>query len=73
MVRSGEVFSDPDQRGGIANGDRVAAKVNGRIFCFKQLVHDGTKPYLKPLNRHYLPIFEEFRILGKVIEMWVPE
>lgn len=59
------IHVDPDQAS--KNGDFVIAKVNGEDgVTFKQLKHDD-KPYLFALNPSYPPIFDEFRILGKVI------
>ncbi len=68
------IYVDPDQRGCASTGDRIIAKVSGEnMVTFKQLANDGTKPYLKPLNPQHQPIFEEFRVLGKVIGMYVSE
>lgn len=68
------IFVDPELRGSVSLGDRVVAKLNGHdAVTFKQLAADGNKQYLKPLNPQHSPIFDEFRILGKVIGMWVDE
>lgn len=62
------IFVDPEQRGGAVPGDLVVAKVAGRdAVTFKQLAEDEGRPFLRPLNPKYDPIFEEFRILGRVI------
>lgn len=67
------IFVDPEQNG-CAPGDRVIAKVKGRDgVIFKQLAKDGDRPYLKSLNPHHPPIFDEFRVIGKVIGTWIPE
>lgn len=68
------IFVDPELRGGVGTGDRVVAKVKGKSdVVFKQLAKDGGNFYLKPLNPQHPPLFDEFRILGKVIGMWVDE
>lgn len=65
------IFVDPDQRGGVVNGDRVIAKLNGdNAVTFKVLVEDSGKKFLRALNPQYPPITGEFRILGKVIGKW---
>lgn len=67
------IFVDPEQNG-CGGGDRVIAKVKGRDgVIFKQLANDGGRPYLKSLNPQHPPIFDEFRVIGKVIGMWIPE
>ena len=33
----------------------------------KRLLYEGGRPYLKPENPQYAPIFEEFEIIGKVV------
>ena len=67
------IFVDPDQRS-VMPGDRVIAKRSGENgVTFKQLAKDGDRLYLKPLNPNHPPIFDEFKILGKVIGMWMDE
>lgn len=74
LIPGARFFVDPGQRGDIVTGDRVIAKINGEnLVNFKQLAHNGAKLNLKPLNQHHSPIFQAFRVLGKVIGMWVPE
>lgn len=59
---------DPDQSGGIANGQFVIARVEGEdLVTFKQYVTDGDRHYLKPLNPQYETISRPFRVLGRVI------
>lgn len=59
------IHVDPDKSAN--SGDFVIAKINGQdAVTFKQLKY-GDSPYLQPLNPDHKPIFEEFRILGKVI------
>ena len=66
------IYVDPDQRGGVESGDRVIAKINGdNMVTFKVFVKDGQRKYLKPLNPQYPIITDEFRILGKVIGVWM--
>lgn len=68
------IFVDPEQRGGASPGDRVIAKLNGEDqVTFKQLAEDRQGKYLKPLNPNHQPIYGEFRILGKVIGMWIDD
>lgn len=63
-----DIFVDPEQRGGPGSGDLVIAKINGRdAVTFKQIAIEDGRMYLKPLNPKWDPIFEEFRVLGKVI------
>lgn len=67
------IFVDPDKRNARV-GDRVIAKINGSdLVTFKQLAADGNRHYLKPLNSNHKPIFEEFRVIGIVIGMWMDE
>ena len=68
------IFVDPDQRGGVVNGDRVIAKLNGdNAVTFKVFVEDSGKKFLRALNPQYPSITGEFRILGRVIGKWEPE
>ena len=68
------IFVDPELRGGITTGDRIIAKLNGfDKVVFKVYVEDAGKKYLKSLNPSYPVLTEEFRVLGKIIGMWVPE
>jgi SOS-response transcriptional repressor LexA len=68
------IYVDPDQIGGIANGDRVVAKINGdNGVTFKVFIEDAGKKFLKPLNPQYPSITESFRILGKVIGKYEPD
>lgn len=67
------IFVDPDKRNARV-GDRVIAKINGdNLVTFKQLAADGNRYYLKPLNPNHKPIFDEFRVIGVVIGMWMDE
>ena len=61
------VLIDPDSQWN--NGDYVVAKINGENgVTFKQLKYDEhNRPYLKPLNSQWPDIFDEFRILGKMV------
>lgn len=68
------IYVDPDQAAGVVTGDRVVAKLNGEnAVTFKVFVDDNGLRYLKALNPTYLPITDEFRVLGKVIGSYVPE
>lgn len=68
------IFVDPDQTGGVANGDRVIAKISGENgVTFKCFIDDGGRKFLKPLNPQHPIITDEFKIIGKVIGMYVPE
>lgn len=68
------IYVDPDQRGSASPGDRVIAKLkNSSSVTFKQLAQDGDRVYLRALNPHHPPLFDEFKILGKVIGMWVDD
>lgn len=62
------IYVDPELRGGVIPGDFVVAKLSGRdAVTFKQLAMEDGRLILRPLNPDYKPIFEEFRVLGKVI------
>lgn len=68
------IYVDPDQAGGVTNGDRVIAKFNGEAkVTFKVFVEEAGSRFLKPLNPQYPVITDEFRIIGKVIGKWEPE
>lgn len=59
------IHVDPDQA--TSPNDYVIAKLVGEdMVTFKQL-KEGDKPYLSALNPDHKPIYNEFRILGKVI------
>jgi SOS-response transcriptional repressor LexA len=61
------VVVDPDKQA--ENGSYVIVK-NGQEATFKKLILDGSRVYLKPLNRDYKPIDmtdKEFKIVGVVI------
>lgn len=62
------IYVDPDQRGGIASGDRVIALLEGSAdVVFKQYIREGTQQFLKSLNASYPPITDPFKLIGKVI------
>lgn len=68
------IYVDPDLRGGIANGDRVVAKLNGsNEVTFKVYVEDAGRRFLKPLNPQYPVVTDPFEIIGKVICKVEPE
>ena len=68
------IYVDPDQSGGVVTGDRVIAKINGENgVTFKCFVDDGGRRFLKALNPQYPIITDEFRVIGKVIGMYIPE
>lgn len=62
------IWIDPEQRSP-NNNDYVVAKLNGEdAVTFKQYKIDETdRPYLKPLNQSHNNIFDEFRVIGRVI------
>ena len=69
--REGEfVVVDPDREA--ASGDYVVAKINHEEATFKQLIKDGGRVYLRPLNSAYpvinVPEDKAFRIIGRVVE-----
>lgn len=66
------IFVDPEQEA--FSGDRVIAKVEGdNAVTFKQLVIDGDRKYLKPLNQSYPVITDPFKVIGKVIGAYMEE
>jgi SOS-response transcriptional repressor LexA len=68
------IYVDPELRGDVTIGDRIIAKLNKEDrVTFKQLASDGDKMYLKALNPNHPPIFDEFRVLGKVIGSWIDD
>ncbi|WP_158249946.1 helix-turn-helix domain-containing protein [Zhongshania marina] len=68
------IYVDPELRGSVGIGDRIIAKLDKEDrVTFKQLASDGDKMYLKALNPSHPPIFDEFRILGKVIGSWIDD
>lgn len=68
------IFVDPDQIGGVVNGSRVIAKLNGdNAVTFKQYAEDAGRRYLKALNPAYPIIAEPFRVLGLVIGKYEKE
>ncbi|WP_053979452.1 S24 family peptidase [Marinagarivorans algicola] len=68
------IFVEPELRGSVIPGDRVIAKLEGsNAVTFKQFAMDGDIKYLKPLNTQHKPIFDPFRILGKIIGTWIDE
>jgi SOS-response transcriptional repressor LexA len=59
------IHVDPEQDA--KPNDFVIAKLTEEnLVTFKQL-KQGDKPYLLPLNPDHKPIYDEFRVLGKVI------
>jgi SOS-response transcriptional repressor LexA len=64
------IFVEPETQA--LNGDYVVVTLDGtNQATFKQLVLDGARRYLKPLNTRYpvIPIDREARICGVVREM----
>lgn len=68
------IYVDPDQAGGVVSGDRVIARLNGDTqVVFKVFVEEAGRRFLRPLNPQYPLITEPFRIIGKVIGMFIPD
>lgn len=68
VARGSILCVDPDQIDTLVSGDLVVARINGEgCATFKQLVIDGPRRYLKPLNPAYPAISAPFELLGKVI------
>lgn len=64
------IFVDPELRGNVSAGDAVVAKLAGSDeVTFKVLAQDSGKTFLRPLNKQYPMVTDEFQILGKVIEL----
>lgn len=64
------IFVDPHQRAP-ANGKRVLAKLKAsNEIAFRVFVQEAGRTFLKPLNAHYPPIFEEFTVIGTVVGKW---
>lgn len=67
------IFVDP-QKKTPANGARVVAKLAGsQEVTFKTIQVEGGRVWLKPLNPHYPPIFDEFEVVGTVVGTFMPE
>ena len=67
------IFVDPEQRSP-RNGARIIAKLKGSDeVTFKQLVRDGSKVFLKPLNPQHPPMHDAFKVIGTVIGKWEDE
>ena len=64
------IFVDPEKRGSIETGEAIIAKISVDKVTFKSLARDDGRVFLKPLNPQYPNMFEEFRVLGKVIGKW---
>ena len=65
------IFVDPEKRGSVETGEAIIAKISGvDKVTFKSLARDDGRVFLKPLNPQYPNMFEEFRVLGKVIGKW---
>ena len=61
------IIVDPEQAA--YHSDFVIAKIKGeQEATFKQLIIDGSRQYLKPLNPQYPTITDEFTVIGKVIQ-----
>lgn len=50
-------------------GDIVAALLDNNEVTLKQLKYRNKRPYLQPANKHFQPIYKEFRIIGKLINI----
>ena len=51
------------------DGDVVAALLNNNEVTLKRLKYKGKRPYLKPENKDFQPIYKEFSIAGKLINI----
>lgn len=66
------IFVDPEQAGGVNNGDLIVARLCGsNEVTFKRFVVDAGRVFLQPLNPLYPPIYDEFEIIGLVIGSFV--
>jgi len=50
-----------------AEAGEIVVALLGEEATVKRLLYDGGRPYLKPENPQYAPIFEAFEIIGKVV------
>ena len=50
-----------------AEAGEIVVALLGEEATVKRLLYEGGRPYLKPENPQYAPIFEEFEIIGKVV------
>lgn len=69
-----EIVVDPSERA--ENNAFVVARINGDMATFKQLVIDGGRTYLKPLNERYKIIDvtgQPLEIIGPVKELRISE
>lgn len=67
------IIVDPEKRSPVS-GQRIIAKLVGQnLVTFKVYVEEDGRRWLKPLNAHYQPIFDEFRVLGTITAKYDPE
>lgn len=67
------VFIDPSLANNVHQGHRIFARLKNGEFVFKELAEDAGKLFLRSLNQQYLPIFEQFDVIGKIIGKWESE
>ena len=62
------ILVDPAEN--VGPGNFCIAKMNGDEYTFKQLIKDGSRLFLKPLNPQYPLIIcdDSLRIMGKIIK-----
>jgi len=50
-----------------AQAGEIVVALLGEEATVKRLLYDGPRPYLKPENAQYAPIFDEFEVIGVVV------
>ncbi len=51
------------------DGDIVAALLENNEATLKRLRHKKNKPYLEPANKNYEPLYKDFKVIGKLINI----
>jgi len=51
------------------NGDIIAALLDNNEVTLKRLRYKKNKPFLEPANKNYQPIYKDFKVMGKLINI----
>ena len=51
------------------DGDIIAALLENNEVTLKRLRYKNNKPYLEPANKNYEPLYKEFKVIGKLINI----
>ena len=50
-------------------GDIIAALLENNEATLKRLRYKNKRPFLEPANKHYQPIYKDFKVIGKLINI----